>query len=84
VALNHAIAAGMVHGPRAGLDLLSELDADGRLKDHHRLAAVRAHLLEMAGDRESAIAHYQAAASKTTNLAERNYLLMKSARLRDE
>ena len=51
VALNHAIAAAMVHGPAAGLELLDALDADARLAGHYRLDAVRAHLLEMAGDR---------------------------------
>jgi predicted RNA polymerase sigma factor len=62
VALNRAVAAAMVHGPAVGLTLLRELDADGRMAGHHRLAAVRAHLLEMAGEREAAIAHYRAAA----------------------
>src|SRR3990170_4077956 len=50
VTLNHAIAAAMVHGPKVGLDLLKVLDADERMTSHHRLDAVRAHLLEMAGD----------------------------------
>src|SRR6185437_7263993 len=57
VVLNHAIATAMVHGPSAGLELLNALDADGRLAGHHRLHAVRAHLLELAGDYEAAIAH---------------------------
>ena len=82
VTLNHAIAAAMVHGPRAGLDLLKGLDADGRLGGHYRLDAVRGHLLEMAGHHEEAIAHYSAAANRTTSLPERNYLMMKAARLR--
>jgi RNA polymerase sigma factor (sigma-70 family) len=81
VALNHAIAAAMVHGPRAGLDLLKPLDADQRLGGHYRLDAVRAHLLERAGDREAAIAHYRAAADKTTSIPERNYLNTQAARL---
>ncbi|HEV8244783.1 MAG TPA: RNA polymerase sigma factor, partial [Polyangiaceae bacterium] len=79
--LNHAIAAAMVHGPRAGLELLTALDADPRLASHHRLAAVRAHLYERAGDEEAAIAQYRAAAERTSSLPERNYLLMKAARL---
>ncbi len=62
VTLNHAIAAAMVNGPQAGLTLLEALDADERIAGHYRLDAVRAHLLEMAGNREAAIAHYQAAA----------------------
>jgi len=83
VMLNHAIAAAMVHGPSAGLELLRALDADGRLSGHHRLDAVRAHLLEMAGHHEAAIAHYQTAAGRTTSLPERNYLVTQAARLRE-
>ena len=52
VTLNHAIATAMVHGPAAGLELLAALDLDKRLAGHHRLDSVRAHLLELAGDRE--------------------------------
>jgi predicted RNA polymerase sigma factor len=83
VRLNHAIAAAMVHGPAAGLELLNGLDADGGLKGHHRLDAVRAHLLELAGDRDAAVAHYLVAAGRSTSLPERNYLLTQAARLRE-
>jgi predicted RNA polymerase sigma factor len=83
VMLNHAIAAAMVHGPSTGLDLLNALDADGRLAGHHRLDAVRAHLLELAGDHQAAIAHYLTAAGRTTSLPERNYLMTQAARLRE-
>jgi len=81
VMLNHAIAVAMVQGPSAGLELLRALDSDGRLKNHHRLDAVRAHLLEMAGDHRGAIANYRTAADRTTSLPERNYLLTQAARL---
>jgi RNA polymerase sigma factor (sigma-70 family) len=81
IALNHAIATAMVEGPAAGLELLRDLDADGRMKNHHRLHAVRAHLLEKAGDRESAIAHYRSAAGRTTSIPERNYLMAQAGRL---
>jgi RNA polymerase sigma factor (sigma-70 family) len=81
VLLNHAVAAAMVHGPAAGLDLLKALDTDDRLSHHHRLDAVRAHLFELAGDRAAALAHYRAAAKKTASLPERNYLLTQAARL---
>ena len=81
VALNHAIAAAMVHGASAGLKLLEPLDADDRIAGHYRLDAVRAHLLELAGDRAGAIAHYQAAASRTASLPERNYLTTQAARV---
>jgi RNA polymerase sigma factor (sigma-70 family) len=81
VALNHAIAVAMVRGPRSGLDLLDALGADKRLSGHYRLDAVRAHLLEKAGDVEEAVRRYQAAASRTTSLPERNYLNTRAARL---
>ena len=83
VMLNHAIAVAMVHGPSAGLELLDALDADGRLTGHHRLDAVRAHLLELAGDHQAAIAHYWTAAGRTTSLPERNYLMTQAAHLRE-
>ena len=81
VILNHAIAAAMVHGPREGLNLLDALREDRRIAEHQRMDAVRAHLLEMAGDSQAAATYYRSAASKTVNLPERNYLLMQAARL---
>jgi len=83
VALNHAVATAMVHGPHAGLALLESIEKDERMSDTHRLDAVRAHLLERADDRDGASACYLAAAEKTTSLPERNYLMMRAARLRD-
>jgi RNA polymerase sigma factor (sigma-70 family) len=84
VALNHAVAVAMVHGPRAGLDLLAGLDDDARIAGHHRLAAVRGHLLEMAGDADAACAAYRLAARRTTSLPERRYLDGRAARLAAE
>ena len=84
VRLNHAIAAAMVHGATKGLELLDALKGDSRIAKHHRLDAVRAHLLELAGDRNGAVAHYRAAAGKTGSLPERNYLLTQAARLSSE
>jgi predicted RNA polymerase sigma factor len=81
VTLNHAVAAAMVHGSQAGLALLETLDADDRIATHHRLDAVRAHLLEMAGDHDAAIAHYRTAARRTTSLPERRHLEARAARL---
>jgi RNA polymerase sigma factor (sigma-70 family) len=84
VTLNRAVAVGMVAGPRAGLDLLATLDDDARIADHHRLFAVRAHLLEIAGHRAAARASYQSAARRTTSLPERRYLEARAARLEDD
>ena len=83
VTLNHAIATAMVHGPAAGLERLDALAADPRLEGHHRLDAVRAHLLERGGDKDGAVACFLRSAERTTSLAERNYLLTRAARLRD-
>ncbi|MBA3538901.1 MAG: RNA polymerase sigma factor [Deltaproteobacteria bacterium] len=84
VTLNRAVAVAMVDGPVAGLALLSPLDVDPRLANHHRLAAVRGHLHERAGDHAAAIAQYLLAADRTTSLPERDYLVLQAARLRDE
>jgi predicted RNA polymerase sigma factor len=81
VRLNRAIAVAMVHGPRQGLDLLDALDREGRLAESHRLDAVRAHLLELAGDQAGAMASYRRAASRTTSLPEQRYLMGRIARL---
>lgn len=83
VRLNRAIAVAMVEGSTAGLRLLDELDRDGRLAGNHRLDAVRAHLLELAGERDAAVACYHRAAMRTTSLPERNYLMTQAARLRE-
>ncbi|MGW4502572.1 RNA polymerase sigma factor [Micromonospora sp. NPDC004336] len=81
VTLNQAVAVAMVDGPRAGLALLAPLDADDRTAGHHRLAAVRAHLLELAGEPGAARAAYLAAARGTTSLPEQRYLELRAARL---
>jgi RNA polymerase sigma factor (sigma-70 family) len=83
VRLNHAVATAMVHGPTAGLALVQALDEERRLTGHHRLDAVRAHLLELAGNRDKAVEHYRRAAQRTTSIPERNYLLTQAARLAD-
>jgi predicted RNA polymerase sigma factor len=82
VTLNRAVAAAMADGPSAGLAVLDTVDE--RLAGHYRLDAVRAHLLEMAGDGEAALAHYRAAASRTTSLPEQRYLTAQAARLNVE
>ncbi|MFF3617114.1 RNA polymerase sigma factor [Streptomyces sp. NPDC002580] len=81
VTLNRAVALAMVDGPSTALALLDRLDGDDRapLAGHHRAHAVRAHLLEMAGDAASAARHYRLAASLTTSLPEQRYLTAKAA-----
>jgi RNA polymerase sigma factor (sigma-70 family) len=81
VALNHAVAVAMVHGPAAGLALVDGLATDQRLADGHRLPAVRAHLLELAGDTPAARESYLAAAQRAGSIPQRRYLNTRAARL---
>ena len=79
VTLNRAVAVAMTEGPGAALAILDGVER--QLPGHHRVHAVRAHLLEMAGDHDAAGTHYRAAAERTTNLAERAYLNTRADRL---
>jgi RNA polymerase sigma factor (sigma-70 family) len=81
VALNHAVAVAMVNGAQAGLDLVTALASDARVAQDHRLHAVRAHLLEMAGETAAARLAYEAAASRTTSLPQQRYLRAQVAKL---
>jgi predicted RNA polymerase sigma factor len=81
VTLSRAVALAMVHGPKAGLALLAELDADDRMTHTHRLDAVRAHLLERAGDTVAARESYLRAARMTASAPEQRYLALRAARL---
>jgi predicted RNA polymerase sigma factor len=74
VTLNRVVAVAMVHGARVGLDLLEAAETDPALAGHHRVDAVRAHLLEMTGDHEAARTSYLAAARRTLSIPERQYL----------
>ena len=79
VTLNRAVAAAMVDGPAAGLDLLDGISEP--MGSHHRWHSVRAHLLEMAGDADAARAEYRRAADLTTSLPEQRYLTRRAAQL---
>ncbi len=82
IAISHAIATAMVVGPNAGLELLALLQNDERLRGNHRLDTARAHLLDRAGELDAAEKLYRLAAAKTTSVPERNFLLLRAARLR--
>ncbi len=79
VRLNRAVAVAMANGPRHGLAMLAEIEA--HLGDHHRWHAVRAHLLERAGDTAAAADAFGVAARLATNAREQNYLTLQAARL---
>lgn len=80
--LNRAVAEAMVHGPQAGLHRLAEIEAHAALTRSHHLLAVRAHLLDRAGDQVRARRDYLAAARLTLNLTEQRYLRGRVANLR--
>jgi predicted RNA polymerase sigma factor len=72
--LNRAVAVAMYRGPEAGLDVLETVASDQRFAGHHRIPAVRGHLLEMTGDFTGAATAYEDGARLTTSLPERDYL----------
>ncbi|HEX4444379.1 MAG TPA: sigma-70 family RNA polymerase sigma factor [Galbitalea sp.] len=79
VKLNRAVALAMVEGAAAALLQLDELEADPAIRGHYRLTAVRAHLLEMAGDRVAARDAYRRAARATLSVPEQRYLERRAA-----
>jgi RNA polymerase sigma factor (sigma-70 family) len=83
VTLSRAVALAMVHGSKAGLALLGTLDADDSMANSHRLEAVRAHLLERAGDTIAARESYLRAARMTASVPEQRYLALRAARLHE-
>jgi RNA polymerase sigma factor (sigma-70 family) len=80
-ALNQAVAVAMARGPGAGLDLLEPLAGDQRITGGHRFHAVRAHLLEMAGDHTGARDSYLEAARRAGSLPHQRYLNAQATRL---
>jgi predicted RNA polymerase sigma factor len=81
VTLNRIVAVAMVHGPEAGLAEVVVAQTDTALAEHHRLEAVRAHVLDMAGDHDRARLHYEVAAERTLSVPEQRYLRSRAARL---
>jgi RNA polymerase sigma factor (sigma-70 family) len=81
VMLNRIVALAMVDGPVVALADLQTAEADPALAGHYRLAAVRAHLLEMAGDLDGARRQYRLAARRTLSIPEQRYLDSRAARL---
>jgi RNA polymerase sigma factor (sigma-70 family) len=81
VTLNRVVAVAMVHGPRAGLEQLAAAEADPALIGHHRVAAVRAHLLDLGGEHAAARAEYRLAARRTLSIPEQRYLESRAAQL---
>jgi len=74
VELNHAVAVGMARGPAAGLLLVEELEAGGKLTGYHLLLATRADFLRRLGRLPEAAVAYAAALELAGTDAERRYL----------
>ena len=74
VALNRAVAIAMARGPEAGLEVIDELDASGRLAGYHLLPATRADLLRRLGRFGEAAAAYREARELAGSDAERRFL----------
>ena len=81
VTLNRVVALAMVHGPEAGLRELDTAQAQPGLAGHHRVDAVRAHLLEVAGEPDAARRAYLLAARRTLSIPEQRYLEARAAQL---
>lgn len=81
VTLNRVVAVSMVHGPHRGLDQLAAAETDPALAGHHRVPAVRSHLLELADDRQAARASYELAARRTLSAPEQRYLASRARAL---
>jgi RNA polymerase sigma factor (sigma-70 family) len=79
VTLNRIVAAAMVHGPESAMKQLDTVADDPVLGGHYRVAAVRAHLLDMAGDHDAARVHYREAARRTLSVPEQRYLESRAA-----
>jgi RNA polymerase sigma factor (sigma-70 family) len=82
IILNRIVAVAMVHGAEAGLHQLAATETDDTLTGHHRVDAVRAHLLEMIGDNEAARDAYVLAARGTLSIPEQRYLQSRAAALK--
>ncbi|MCD4523839.1 RNA polymerase sigma factor [Nocardioides sp. cx-173] len=81
VTLSRAVAVAMTDGPLVGLALTDPLLDDRAMRRHHRLHAVRAHLLELAGRTPEAVSAYRVAAGLATSIPEQRYLNARAAAL---
>lgn len=79
IRLNRAVAVGEADGAPAGLAALAEIDDDVPRRD-----AVAAHLHERNGDLELAASLYASAASKASELHERDHQIRQAARVHEQ
>jgi RNA polymerase sigma-70 factor (ECF subfamily) len=74
VALNRAVAIGMVEGPARALALMDALAETGELDRYHLLHAARGDMLRRSGAPAEAAASYERALNLVTNEGERRFL----------
>ena len=79
VELNRAVAVAMSEGPAAGLALVEELEASGKLAGYHLLPATRADLLRRLERPAESAASYREALELAATDAERRYLARRLA-----
>ncbi|HZD38570.1 MAG TPA: DUF6596 domain-containing protein [Actinomycetes bacterium] len=78
----YELLATLAPGPMVTLNrIVAAAEADPALAGHYRAAAVRAHLLDLAGDRDAARDQYRLAARRTLSIPERRYLESRAAHL---
>jgi len=74
VALNRAVALGMVEGAEAGLHQIDQLISEGQLSDYYLLYAARAHFCEQLGRNDEAASGYRQAIKLTGQHAEQEFM----------
>jgi predicted RNA polymerase sigma factor len=82
VTLNMSVAVAIVRGPQDGLAMIAPLESDPRVAEHHRVSAVKGHLLDLAGRHAEASVAFEAAARRTASLPEKRFLASRATALR--
>jgi RNA polymerase sigma-70 factor (ECF subfamily) len=81
ISLNHAVAVAMAYGPEAGLDLIAEIEAGGKLDGYLHLHSARADLLARLDRAAEAAEAYRRAVELASNPVERAFLERRLAEL---
>jgi len=81
IALNRAVAASRLTGPRAAIEAIEPLQEEVRLRRYHLLPAVLADLWVEAGDRFEAARFYRQALAQPCSDPERRFLTQRLALL---
>ncbi len=77
IALNRAVALGMVQGSHAGLDALETIRSDPQMRNYYLLPATFGELYQRCGDLNRAAESYRQAMALAANETERRFLARK-------